>query len=355
MLRHVRCRNVAGAVCKTTLDVVLAMGFLAGCAETTLNEAPIVDRSSRAPAASVASVSTSRQDTGNPPGQESVPAFYTVQKGDTLYHIGVVFHCSVQELARWNGIEENAPLTVGQRLRVRALVAAAANLDNRTPSAAAAAAPAEATEAMPAEVHAVPLPQGPAVETRVLESAPVAAAPAPEAGIGATGVSAAPSASAAGAAREGAAAPVSAQAAGGAEQAAAGAPAGLAPETEKPAASAAWLWPVEGRITASFDPVRTKGIEIASSDGAKVVAVADGEVSYTGAPRDYGNLVIVRHPDGLLSVYAHAKSILVTQGQSVKRGQTIAIAGGTNGTQSLHFEARRKGVPVNPLELLPAR
>ena len=353
------CSSLVGKKAgEINLLVIIAAGCLVGCAETSLNEAPIVDRSTRA-GANVAPVrSTTREDTGISAGQESAASWYTVQKGDTLFHISTAFHCSVQDLARWNGIAENAPLTVGQRVRVRAPVAVAANAETRAPSVATA--PAEPAEAMPAEVHAVPLASAGNVETHALDSVPTAVTPAPGAVASSPIATSAPSlAPAATTARAPANAPQAAAApsTGAGQQPASVAVApSSATVAEKPSTSVPWIWPVDGRVTGTFDAVRTKGIEIAANDGAKIVAVADGEVSYTGAPRDYGNLVIVRHPDGLLSVYAHTKAIFVTQGQTVKRGQTIATAGKTDGgAQNVHFEVRRKGVPIDPLELLPAR
>lgn len=349
-----KVRKSAGVI---ALAASVAAGSLVGCAETSLNEAPIVDRSTR-PGANVAPVRSVRDDTGISAGQESASAWYTVQKGDTLFHISTAFHCSVQDLARWNGITETAALTVGQRLRVRAPAALATNADTRgTPNVAAAP---ELTEAAPAEVHAVPLTPAGNVETHSLETVPTGAT-APQGTVaGSTAASNAPLPTpAAPPARP----PVTpAQTAGAASTSVGEQPASVAAVSstatgaEKPATSIPWIWPVDGRVIGTFDAVRTKGIEIAASDGARIVAVADGEVSYTGAPRDYGNLVIVRHPDGLLSVYAHTKAILVAQGQAVKRGQAIATAGKTDGgAQNVHFEVRRKGVPIDPLDLLPAR
>jgi len=112
---------------------------------------------------------------------------------------------------------------------------------------------------------------------------------------------------------------------------------------------------VEGTVAAKFDPMR-KGIEIAAAEDAPVVAVADGTVSYVGSPRDYGNLVILKHGEDLLSVYAHDKTLLVKEGQAVRRGQVIATAGKTPGMPAtLHFEVRRNSVAIDPLDVLPIR
>ena len=72
--------------------------------------------------------------------------------------------------------------------------------------------------------------------------------------------------------------------------------------------------------------------------------------------RGYGNLVIVDHNDGLVSAYAHNKTILVKEGQIVSRGQRIAEMGDSDAdTVKLHFEIRQLGKPVDPVGLLPSR
>ena len=91
--------------------------------------------------------------------------------------------------------------------------------------------------------------------------------------------------------------------------------------------------------------------------GQKVNAAASGKVIYAGAFRGYGNLVIVKHTENLLSAYAHNKAILVKQGDSVSKGQQIAEMGNSDSEAvKLHFEIRRQGgKPVDPSKFLPAR
>lgn len=72
--------------------------------------------------------------------------------------------------------------------------------------------------------------------------------------------------------------------------------------------------------------------------------------------RGYGNLVIVKHSNGLLSAYAHNRSILVKEGQTVNKGQTIAEMGDSDSDSvKLHFEIRQQGKPVDPSKFLPNR
>lgn len=88
-----------------------------------------------------------------------------------------------------------------------------------------------------------------------------------------------------------------------------------------------------------------------------MAAAADGVVVYRGnGLTGYGNLLIVKHDERWLSAYAHNQSMLVSEGQKVKRGEKIATIGatGTFRTQ-LHFEIRRDGTPIDPVTVLPRR
>jgi len=120
-----------------------------------------------------------------------------------------------------------------------------------------------------------------------------------------------------------------------------------------------WRWPVEGRILSSFspnDPARN-GIDIAGREGQGVMASADGEVVYSGNGLiAYGELIIIKHSERMLSAYAHNRKRLVQEGQAVKAGQRIAEMGRNDRNQALlHFEIRRDGKPQDPLRYLPAR
>lgn len=100
-----------------------------------------------------------------------------------------------------------------------------------------------------------------------------------------------------------------------------------------------------------------KGIALEGAEGDPVMAANDGRVVYSGSGlRGYGNLVIVKHEGDFLTAYAHNKSILVKEGQAVKRGQKIAELGSTDSdVAKLHFEVRKAGKPVDPLTYLPPR
>lgn len=116
-----------------------------------------------------------------------------------------------------------------------------------------------------------------------------------------------------------------------------------------------WVWPTEGAIIQPYTAAR-KGIAVGGQMGQAVVAAGAGTVLYAGSVRGYGNLVIVKHTNTLLSAYAHNKSILVKEGQSVTQGQKIAEMGNTDTDQvKLHFEIRQQGKPVDPTKFLPVR
>jgi murein DD-endopeptidase MepM/ murein hydrolase activator NlpD len=118
-------------------------------------------------------------------------------------------------------------------------------------------------------------------------------------------------------------------------------------------------WPVRGRVIAAFGPkpngVQNDGINLAVPEGTPIKAAEDGVVAYAGSElKGYGNLVLVRHPNGFVTAYAHASDILVKRGETVKRGQVIAHAGQTGSVTSpqLHFEIRKGATPVDPSQYL---
>lgn len=121
--------------------------------------------------------------------------------------------------------------------------------------------------------------------------------------------------------------------------------------------------PVDGRITSTFgsrrDPFqgtlrRHNGVDIAAPAGTPIQAAASGTVVFAGRRGGYGNLVEIEHPDGRRTRYAHAAEILVTRGQQVAEGQTIATVGSTGRSTGphLHFEVTENGTRVNPMDIL---
>lgn len=119
-----------------------------------------------------------------------------------------------------------------------------------------------------------------------------------------------------------------------------------------------WLWPTDGQVVTRFGASTgiATGIGIRGREGQPVRAAAGGRVVYAGSGLiGYGQLVIIKHNDTYLSAYGHNSRLLVSQGQDVARGATIAFMGqGPERQPRLHFEIRRDGVPVDPLLLLQA-
>ena len=123
--------------------------------------------------------------------------------------------------------------------------------------------------------------------------------------------------------------------------------------------NATWIWPAAGTMVGRFAPNGSlnKGIDIAGELGEPVLAASDGLVVYAGSGlRGYGELLIIKHDDVYVSAYGHNRRLLVREGQQVKAGQTIAEMGSTGTDRvKLHFEIRRQGKPVDPLQYLPRR
>ncbi|RUR12368.1 peptidoglycan DD-metalloendopeptidase family protein [Legionella sp. km772] len=119
--------------------------------------------------------------------------------------------------------------------------------------------------------------------------------------------------------------------------------------------SGAWYWPLQGKIITSFIPNQgKKGINIASHKGEKVHAASSGVVAYAGSGlAGYGNLIIIKHNNEFLTAYGNNSKNLVSEGQRVNAGQVIAEVGVIDHKYwGVHFEIRKMGIPVNPLNYL---
>lgn len=239
------------------------------------------------------------------PGIENYgkPGYYAVRPGDTIRRIGIETGQTWQNIARWNNLDNPDLIEVGQVLRVipptgATAVAAAPATDAARPGTQPIVAPATAAAAAAAAAA------GPAVKP----AAPVTASPTPPA------------------------------AASGDED-------------------VGWIWPAQGSLIAGFDESKNKGLDIAGKAGDSVLAAADGRVVYAGAGlRGYGNLIILKHNNTYLTAYAHNRTLLVKEDQSVQKGQKIAEMGNSDADRvKLHFEIRRQGKPVDPARYLPTR
>ena len=272
------------------------------------------------------------------------PEYYVVRKGDTLYSIALDFGQDYRDLAAWNGLADAGYIQVGQRLRVvpptgwqpssavampPARPPAGSNTGSVTVSAPTFSDPKAYRAAYSDQAYAdTQRVLAGEVETAVVTTElakPKATAPAPAPATSAATVT-----------------PPK--------------PPTLSGDT-KADGKLSWEWPAPGKVLYGFSdgPIK-KGVGISGKPGEAVVSSAAGKVVYSGSGlRGYGNLIIVKHNETYLSVYALNKQLLVKEGQMVAQGQKIAVMGETNGQPELHFEIRRLGKPVDPLKLLPDR
>ena len=255
------------------------------------------------------------------------PGEYRVVAGDTLYSIAFRHQMDYRELARINGI--TAPYTIypGQELRL----------------------------------HATAGQYAPAASTRVVSRAPPRAAASSGAREGAVVAVSAPAAS--GSAAWPAPPPgMSSRMRAGSVAPAAGSTSPVVIAGTGPTRTVdgiTWRWPVEGRVLDGFqaDEPGRQGLDIGGRMGQPVYAAASGVVVYSGSGlTGYGELVIVKHNDDYLSAYGHNSVRLVKEGQKVVAGQEIAEMGNSGAPRvELHFEIRKDGRPLNPLDFLPKR
>lgn len=118
-----------------------------------------------------------------------------------------------------------------------------------------------------------------------------------------------------------------------------------------------WAWPVHGSVVAQYSPGTVggnRGLDLRVCPRSPVRAASAGDVVYSDSGlKGYGKLVIVKHAKNIMSAYAYNQSLKVKTGQHVKAGQVIAYTGLSPASESLlHFEVRKHGRPVNPLQYL---
>jgi lipoprotein NlpD len=315
------------------------------------------------------------------------PESYVVQRGDTLFGIALDFGFDYRELAAWNDLPDPGRIFAGQRLRLTPPAKeASVEKDIAVPQDAASAkdpVPDVKPLAAPSPVAGDALPKPGDTPTDVAPNKPVTATSAvpvftePRAltqpySDQALARMTRPGAPVVASIRVPAAPDPKANAADAKPPAADARPApaeskpAAAKPTERPDAdkdspaaeddSIDWSWPVRGDLLYRFgESGRLKGVGIAGRSGQPIAAAAAGRVVYSGSGlRGYGRLVIVKHNETYLSVYAHNSALAVKEGDVVKRGQKIAEMGDSDATRvGLHFEIRRFGKPLDPLGRLP--
>ena len=326
--------------------IVICIALLAACASD--EPAPVEERSTRSEFA--------QSEAARPPVSRPVAASgtYRVQSGDTLYAIAFNHGVDYRDLAQWNHIPQPYRIYVGQELRLDAPSAMASTAPApgspviaAVPESSSATSITPLTPAPPAPRPASPPPKPPA-SSAMFETVPADQTPAPPPPVDAP--------------------PPKVVATNPPPPVTPPKPVVVAPtEPPKPsepppqlnAGGVSWRWPASGSVVGTFvsgDQTR-QGIDIAGNEGDPVTATADGEVVYSGNGLiGYGELIIIKHNANFLSAYGHNRKRLVQEGERVKAGQRIAEMGATSAARNeLHFEIRKNGKPVNPLEFLPVR
>jgi lipoprotein NlpD len=309
-----------------TLLLTLTLGLLSACS-STLRQAPVVERSpvadTKAPAVPVE------------PKDERF--FYTVKRGDTLLGIALDYGQNYRELAAWNNLANPNDIKVDQVLRV-------APPDQVAGAQTSPVAMPPSTEPSKPVTPPVPKKVVPKADKKPYTDAALADAHKGENGNAKPDVKPDKHDAPEVAVKPPVAVPATGIAAGSVV---------TATDDDK----MSWMWPSNGKIVATFDEGKNKGIDIAGRAGQQVMAAGSGKVMYAGSGiRGYGNLVIVKHSNALLSAYAHNRNIIVKEGDTVNKGQVIAEMGDSDADSvKLHFEIRQQGKPVDPSRFLPNR
>lgn len=232
---------------------------------------------------------------------------YAVKSGDSLFSIAQKHNVPVEQLKQANGLS-NGAIRVGQNLVIPSAAGAVTQVAAVSPQPVkpAAAAPVQTASIAPNEASNVKPYTPPSASNKVIEDAEKDQSAAPSS----TGIS-------------------------------------------------QMRWPVRGRVLASFGQREgtsvNDGIDIMVPEGTAVKAAENGVVIYSGdGLKEFGQTVLIRHDNGLVTVYGHNSQILVQRGQKVRRGEDIAKSGMSGNAKSpkLHFEVRKNSSPVNPSKYL---
>lgn len=300
---------------------------------------------------------------------------HTVQAGETVYAIARRYQVPMAELVRINNIPQPYAIRVGQKLRlpdpVGEIETAAAPAATSQPSVAQSAIqvvelPPPANAPKPGAPYTAPPAAQPAPTAAQLAAPPPVSKSAPS-GAPTPLTPAAPSSAplVVGQTPPPGVIPASPPPAAVAPPPITPAPASPAPTESAalivPPAAQGFIWPVKGELISRFGDkatgLRNDGINIAAPKGAPVVAADNGVVAYSGNElKGFGNLILIRHPNGWVTAYAHNETLLVARGEHVERGQEIARVGSTGNVTSpqLHFEVRKGGERIDPLSVMGA-
>jgi murein DD-endopeptidase MepM/ murein hydrolase activator NlpD len=251
-------------------------------------------------------------------------SLHTVGNGETLFSLGRTFNVSPYAIADANGLPHDAQLALGQKVRI--------------PGGTAAGTPVAARKAAAAPKLQTAAKSAPAAETETADAGTGATAPQPQQQQ----------------------ADASTKSSAGQVPDDQGQPQ-LADQAPIDGGASGLRWPVRGKVISGFGPksngLKNEGINIAVPEGTSVRAADSGVVAYAGNElKGYGNLILIRHDNGYVTAYAHAKELFVKRGDTVKRGDVIAKAGQTGSVSSpqLHFEVRKGATALDPMKYLSA-
>jgi murein DD-endopeptidase MepM/ murein hydrolase activator NlpD len=231
------------------------------------------------------------------PQTGSEPIRHQVKRGETAFTISRLYNVSVRSLAEWNGLDSSFTLREGQYLLIPVVTAAVSTEEDSTQLPGTGS----------------PTPEPPSASQPLPEETPAAAATT-------TATAAAPIAN-------------------------------LGKQTGASASNAAMSFPVQGSIIREYAKGRNDGIDIGASVGTTVKAAASGQVAAITRNTDGINILVIRHPDNLLSVYTHVDNITVAKGDAVSRGQSIAKVADFEPSR-VHFEVRKGFDSVDPMGYL---
>ncbi|WP_245840963.1 LysM peptidoglycan-binding domain-containing protein [Puniceibacterium sediminis] len=261
----------------------------AGAIDITTLAGAAIDRASPTPAAT--GTSSSSTTTG---GAE--PIRHQVQRGETAFSIARLYGITPRALSDWNGLDSNYTLRAGQYLLIPTALPG-----SQQSAAASTTAPGAGSPTPVPPSASKPLPAA----TTLPAAAPAPAVPKPDIGTQ------------------------------------------NAPAT----ASAAMSYPVQGSIIREYAKGKNDGIDIAAPVGSPVRAAANGTVAAITTNTENIPILVIKHPDNLLTVYTHIDGLTVQKGDPVSRGQTIGVVRAGDPAR-MHFEVRNGFDSVDPMKYL---
>ncbi|MDP1559347.1 MAG: peptidoglycan DD-metalloendopeptidase family protein [Nitrosomonas sp.] len=317
--------------------------LITGCASTS-GPAPVVDRT-LADSRKVISKSDSAS------GEKE--QYYIVQRGDTLYGIAVSHGISHRALAEWNNIADANTIKPGQKISL--------SVPSRKIQPTIFALPQHATPSIVETTTVSPdlISEVGAIDNKIKTEPKGIKLPYSEQAL--AQIQSRPNAAAIIPVNTAASVPVAVANTDSQANKVARIEAAPPPRPQESNArlndsNIEWIWPTAGEVLEGYSK-NSKGVRISGETGQSILASAAGKVVYSGnGLRGYGELVIIKHNDAFLSAYAYNSKILVKEGDAVTKGQKIAEMGNTDTDMTkLHFEIRKHGKPVDPLNYLPEK